>query len=95
MIQLIFDSLDKIVSEWENEQERLVFRLSAAQVSRSQLLHGRLSEAGSAVPDDEALGLVATHYEGDAAREVRVILELPDDAWDRLADRADELLDEN
>jgi hypothetical protein len=95
MIQLIFDSVDKIVPEWEHEQERLVFRLSAARVSRSQLLHGRLSQAGLAVPDDEAVSLVATRYEGDVAREVRVILELPDDVWDRLADRADELLDES
>ena len=95
MIQLIFDSVDKIIPEWENEQERLVFRLSEARVSRSQLLHGRLSEAGLAMPDDEAVSLVATRYEGDVAREVRVILELPDDVWDRLADRADELLDES
>ena len=95
MIQLIFDSVDKIVPEWENEQQWLVFRLSAANVSRKQLLHGRMSEAGSSVPDDEALGLVATYYLGDVAREVRVILELPDEVWDRLADRADELLDES
>ena len=95
MIQLSFDSVGKLVPEWENEQERLVFRLLAANVSRSHLLHGRMSEAGFAVPDDEALSLVATRYEGDVAREVRVILELPDDVWDRLADRADELLDKS
>jgi hypothetical protein len=95
MIQLIFDSVGKLVPEWENEQERLVFRLLAANASRSRLLHGRMSEAGLAVPDDEAVSLVATRYEGDVAREVRVILELPDDVWDRLADRADKLLDEN
>ena len=95
MIQLIFDSVDKIIPEWENEQERLVFRLSAARVSRSQLIHGRSSEAGSATQDDEALGLVATRYEGDVACAVRVILELPDEVWDRLAGRADELLDES
>ena len=94
MIQLIFDSVGKIVPEWENEQERLVFRLSMGTVSCTPLLHGRMSEAGSAVPDEEALGLVTTRYEGDVARQVRVILELPDDVWDRLADRADELLDE-
>ena len=94
MIQLIFDSMDKIIPEWENEQERLVFRLSAANVSRSQWLHGRLEEAGTAT-GDQALGMVATRYEGDAAREVRVILELPDEVWDRLADRADVLLDES
>jgi hypothetical protein len=93
MIQLIFDSVDKIIPEWENEQERLVFCLSAAHVSRSQLLHGRMEEAGTAT-EDEALGMVATRYEGDAARQVRVILELPDEVWDRLADRADALLDE-
>ncbi len=95
MIQLIFDSVDKIVPEWENEQQRLMFRLSAANVSRNQLLHGRMNQAGLAAPDDEALGLVATRYEGDVARQVRVILELPDDVWDRLADRTDELLDES
>ena len=94
MIQLIFDSVDKIAPEWENEQERLVFRLSAANVSRSQLLHGRMSEAGASVPDDEALGMTATHYDGDVARKVRVILELPVEIWDHLADRADELLEE-
>ena len=27
MIQLIFDSTDKIIPEWEDEQERLIFRL--------------------------------------------------------------------
>ena len=73
MIQLIFDSVGKLVPEWENEQERLVFRLSAGNVSHSQLLHGRMSEVGPAVPDDEALGLVAARYEGDVAREVRVL----------------------
>ena len=95
MIQLIFASVGSIVPEWENEQERLVFRLSTANVSCSQLLHGRMSETGAPVPDHEPLGLVATRYEGDVAHEVRVILELPDDVWDHLADRADGLLDES
>jgi hypothetical protein len=95
MIQLIFDSVGQLIPEWDNEQERLVFRLSAARVSRSQLLRGCLEEAGASIPDGQALGLVATRYEGDLAREVRVILELPDEAWDGLANRADELLDES
>lgn len=93
MIQLIFDSVGKLIPEWENEQERLVFRLSAGNVSRSELLHGRVEEVGIAAVEDEALGMVATRYESDIAREARVILELPDEVWDRLANRADELLD--
>ena len=97
MIQLVFDSTDKIIPEWENEQERLVFHLSPVTVSLTKLLHGRLtlSESGAAVPDNEALGMVATRYEGDVARQVRVILELPDEIWDDLADRADDLLEKD
>jgi hypothetical protein len=49
--------------------------------------------AGATVSDGEAVGMVATRYEGDIAREVRVIIELPDDVWDDLADRADDLLE--
>ncbi len=96
MIQLIFDSTDEILPEWENEQERLIFRLAPANVSLGKLLHGRVAsrEAGGLVPDDEALGMVVTRYDGDLARQVRVILELPDDVWDDLADRADDLLDD-
>jgi hypothetical protein len=94
MIQLTFESTGTIIPEWENEQERLVFHLAPARVSRSRLLHGRLDEAGATVPDSEALGMVATQYEGDLARQVRVIVELPDDVWDALADRADALLDQ-
>jgi hypothetical protein len=94
MIQLIFDSTDKIIPEWEDEQERLIFRLAPAHVSLSQLIHGRIAsrEADAPVPDVEALGMVVTRYEGDLARQVRVILELPDDVWDDLANRADDLL---
>ena len=94
MIQLIFDSTDEIIPEWEDEQERLIFRLAPAHASLSQLIHGRIAsrEADAPVPDDEALGMVATRYEGDLALQVRVILELPDDVWDDLADRADDLL---
>ena len=97
MIQLIFDSTDKIIPEWENEQERLIFRLAPASVSLGQLLHGRIAsrEAGAPVPDGEALGMIATRYEGDVACQVRVILELPDDVWDDLADRADDLLEKD
>jgi hypothetical protein len=39
--------------------------------------------------------MVVTRYEGDIARQVRVILELPDDVWDDLADRADDLLEKD
>jgi hypothetical protein len=94
MIQLIFENADKIVPEWEHEEERLAFRLSPVRVSRSTLLHGRMEEAGDSTSDQASLGLVATHYEGDVARQVRVILELPDEVWDALAEHADELLDE-
>ena len=36
--------------------------------------------------------MVALQYEGDLARQARVILELPDDVWDHLASQVDELL---
>ncbi len=94
MIQLIFDSADKIIPEWENEQERLVFRLSAAKIIHVDQLHKRLDEAGSTVPDDEAIGMVTLLYDGSVAHQVRIILELPTEQWDRLADRADDLLDQ-
>ena len=96
MIQLIFDSTDTIIPEWEDEQERLIFRLAPAHASLSQLIHGRIAsrEANASVPDGDALGMVVTRYEGDLARQVRVILELPDDVWDDLADRADDLLND-
>ncbi len=94
MIQLIFDSEGKITPEWENEQERLVFRLSAANVVRASLLHKRLEAADAAVPDDQALGMVALLYDGNVASQVRIILELPGERWDALADRADDLLDQ-
>jgi hypothetical protein len=96
MIQLIFDSTDKIIPEWEDEQERLIFHLAPAHVSLSQLIHGRIAsrEADASVPDGDALGMVVTRYEGDLAHQVRVILELPDDVWDDLADRADDLLND-
>jgi hypothetical protein len=97
MIRLIFDSTDEIIPEWENEQERLIFRLAPATVSLGKLLHVRVAsrEAGAPMPDDEALSMVVTRYEGDIARQVRVILELPDDVWDDLADRADDLLEKD
>jgi len=97
MIQLIFDSTDEIIPEWENDQERLIFRLAPASVSLGKLLHGRVAshEADAPMPDGEALGMVVTHYEGDIARQVRVILELPDDVWDDVADRADDLLEKD
>jgi hypothetical protein len=97
MIQLIFDSTDEIIPEWENEQERLIFRLAPATVSLGKLLHGRVAsrEAGAPMSGGEALSMVVTRYEGDIARQVRVILELPDDVWDDLADRADDLLEKD
>ena len=94
MIQIIFES-DQIMPEWEHDEERLTLRLSPARVSRSTLLHGQLDQAGLPVQAAEALGRTATHYAGETARQVRVILELPDDVWDDLAERADALLDQD
>ena len=91
MIQIILES-DQIMPEWEHDEERLALRLSPAQVSRSRLLHGKLDEASLPVQATEALGQIATRYVGETARQVRIILELPDDAWDDLAERADALL---
>ncbi len=93
MIQLILDSADKVIPEWENDQERLIFRLASVRVTPASLLHGRLDEAGMPAPAEEAIGMVTLVYDGSAARQVRVILELPAGQWDKLADRADELLD--
>jgi len=94
MIQLVLESTGEIMPEWEHEEERLVFQLSPVRASCSTLLHGWREEADAAFPDTAALGLVATRYEGETARQVRVILELPDEIWDALADQADALLDE-
>ena len=93
MIQLVFESTGKLAPGWEYGQERLVFRLALPQVSQSRLLHGRMDEAGESVTDAAALGMVDLEYDGDVAHQVRVILELPDDVWDVLADRADALLE--
>jgi hypothetical protein len=97
MIQFVFESTGKVLPEWEHEEERLVFRLSPAQVSTSVLLHGRIAsrEVDATVTDDDALGLVIMKYEGELAHQVRVILELPDDVWDALADEADALLEKD
>ncbi len=95
MIQLVFESTGQISPEWEHQEERLVFRLAPIRVHPGRLLHGRLREADAAVADEEAWGTVATHYDGDVARQVRITLELPDDIWDDLADRADALLEES
>ena len=94
MIQLVLENADKLIPSWEHDEERLVFHLSPVKVSRSRLLHGRMDEAGAPVTEDEALGQVALQYEGDIARQVQVILELPDELWDDLADRADALLEQ-
>ncbi len=95
MIQFTFDSIARIVSEWENEQERLTFHLMPASVCRSEALHARMDAAGARGPDPDAVGMVALHYDGDLARQVRVILELPEDVWQDLANRADGLLEES
>jgi hypothetical protein len=95
MIQLIFDSKGKIVPEWEGDRERLVFHLAPASVKRNSTIHRQADEAGMSLPDSEAVAAVDLHYEGDMARQVRVILELPDEVWDNLANWADDLLDEN
>jgi len=93
VIQLVFESVARIVPEWENGQERLIFRLAPISVRRSGTLHERMDAAGATGLDDEAVGLVALHYDGDLARQARVILELPDEVWDHLANQADELLE--
>jgi hypothetical protein len=95
MIQFTFDSIAKVVPEWEREQERLTFRLVLASVCRSEALHARMDAAGVRGPDLDAVGMVALHYDGDLARQVRVMLELPEDVWQDLANRADDLLEES
>jgi len=87
MIQLAFESVAQIVPEWENGQERLIFRLTLASVCCGEALHERMGEA------DQVVGMVALDYDGDLARQARVILELPDDIWNHLANQADELLE--
>ena len=87
MIQLAFESVVQIIPEWENEQERLIFCVTLASVCRSAALHERMGEA------DQVVGMVALDYDGDLARQARVILELPDDVWNHLANQADELLE--
>jgi hypothetical protein len=95
MIQFTFDSIAKIMPEWEKEQERLIFRLATASVCRSEALHERMDATGAKGRDGEAAGMVALHYDGDLARQVRVILELPEDVWEDLANQADDLLEES
>ncbi len=95
MIQLVFKSTGKIIPEWENDQERLLFRLTPIRVERSHALHQQIEEAGGTGPKDEAVGVVALNYEDDLTREVQVVLELPDEVWDNLANWADDLLDED
>lgn len=93
MIQLVFDSVAKITPEWENEQDRLIFRLVLASVSRSKMLHERMDALGATELEAEAIGMVAVHYDGDIAHRARVTLELPDGVWDHLANQADDLLE--
>jgi hypothetical protein len=93
MIQLIFESKGKVTLGWEDEQEQLVFRLSPTGVERGDSLHKQ--EVGAAVPSNEAMGAITLHYDGDVARQVRIILELPDEVWDNLANWTDDLLDKD
>ncbi len=94
MIQLVFDSKDKITPSWEDKQERLVFRLSLTDVKQCHTLHQEMEETGAPAQDDEAMGVVALRYEDESPSQVQLILELPDDVWDNLANWADDLLDE-
>lgn len=95
MIQLVFDSIAKVVPEWENEQERLIFCLAPIRLGRGELLHKRLEAGGAQEPAGEGVGMIALRYDGDMVREARVILELPDEAWDVLASQADSLVEES
>ena len=95
MIRLIFESIGEIVPEWENDNERLIFRLPSATVQRGSALHEQMEEAGVSVPASEPMGMVTLRYEGDVAHEVHLVLELPDAVWDNLANCADDLLDED
>ena len=95
MIQFVFESVARLVPEWENGQERLVFRLAPAGVCCSELLHERWGAGGPQAPAGEGVAMLALRYDGDIVREARVILELPDETWDALASQADGLLEES
>lgn len=94
MIRLVVRSKGKIIPGWENDSERLLFCLSPVEVEQDASLHQHLEESGATVSRDEAVGAVMLDYDGDVARAVQVILELPDEAWDNLANWADDLLDQ-
>lgn len=94
MIRLVLRSKGKIVPGWENDSERLLFGLAQAKVEPGASLHQQLEDAGVAISAGDAAGAVTLDYDGDAARAVQVVLELPDEAWDNLANWADDLLDQ-
>ncbi len=91
MIQLVFESKGKITLD---AQGRLVFRLSPTRVECGDSLHQQAQQAGLNAPQDEAMGALALQYDGEAARHAQVILELPDEVWDNLANWTDDLLDQ-
>ncbi len=95
MIRLVFASTGQLVPEHGDGQQKLVFRLPRASVDRGDDLHQQLEEAGERLQSDDAAGLVAIQYEGEVARKVQLVLELPDAVWDNLANCADDLLDED
>lgn len=95
MIRLVFASTGQLVPERGSGQHKLVFRLPRASVDRGGDLHQQLEEAGERLQSDDAAGMVAIQYEGEVARKVQLVLELPDAVWDNLANCADDLLDED
>ncbi|MBN1888635.1 MAG: hypothetical protein JW850_11615 [Thermoflexales bacterium] len=95
MIRLVFASTGQLVPEEEDGQQKLVFRLPRASVDRGGELHQQLEELGERMLVDDAAGMVSIYYEGEVARKVQLVLELPDAVWDNLANCADDLLDED
>ena len=95
MIQFTFDSIAKIMPEWEKEQERFIFRLATARVCRNEALHERMDAIGAKGLDGVAANMAALHYDGDPACQVRMSLELPKDVRQDLANRANDLVGEN
>lgn len=95
MIQLVFESTEVIHLEAENGQRTLTFYMSPGEAHNNPELHDLLELAGIALQEDQAVGRVVLHYEGDAVHKLQLVLELPDAAWDSLANCADDLLDED
>jgi len=94
MIQITLNHKGKIIPEWEDENERLVFRLSPVNITNDGSIHQEMEDAGTPVPANEALGTISLHYEDDVVQGIQIVLELPDEVWDNLANWADDLLDE-